>query len=140
MFDDCIYFNLVALTRRVSKIWQEEFERLGLTPSHGYLLFAMVEKPDAAQKELGELVALEPSTITRLIDQLVHKGFVNKTSRGKGASFSVTAEGVKEYQKIKSIMDGLYKSMQAHFGKEAFEEFVADLHSARRSFNGENNE
>ena len=131
MFDECIYFNLVALTRKINKIWQEEFERLGLTPSHGYLLFAIVKEPNASQKELSEILALDASTITRLIDNLVKKNLVDKKSRGKGAILSVTPAGEKEYLVIKETMDKLYNSMQKKFGKKEFSDLVNGLHAAR---------
>lgn len=133
MFDRCIYFNLVTLTRKVNKIWQQEFERLGLTPSHGYLLFAMKELPDATQKELSELMELDASNITRLIDGLVNRGLVEKTTRGKGARFSVTAEGKKTYRTVKKVMDSLYGDMQKRFGPEHFKNFVNDLHEAKQT-------
>jgi len=137
MFNECIYFNLVTLTRKITKIWQEEFSRLGLFPSHGYLLFAMVKQPEATQKELSEVMELDASTITRLIDTLTTKGLVEKVTRGKGASFIVTAYGKKEYRKIKKTMNELYNHMQSHFGEEAFAEFVGHLYTARQLFKEE---
>lgn len=134
MFDQCIYFNLVTLTRKISRIWQQEFERLGLSPSHGYLLFAMAERPTASQKELSELMELDASTITRFIDTLAAKGLVEKTTRGKGAVFAITPEGKKTYRAVRKAMDGLYRSMQAHFGAKPFASFVQDVHKARQSF------
>ena len=133
MFDRCIYFNLVTLTRKVNKIWQQEFKRLGLTPSHGYLLFAMKELPEATQKELSELMKLDASNITRLIDGLENKGLVEKTARGKGAKFSITTEGQESYRTVKNVMDSLYGAMQERFGPEHFQSFVNDLHDAKQT-------
>ena len=133
MFDRCIYFNLVTLTRKISKIWQQEFERLGLTPSHGYLLFAIKELPGSTQKELGLLMELDASNITRLIDGLENKGLVRKTARGKGAKFSITAEGNEAYIAVKNTMDSLYASMQKRFGPQQFKGFVNDLNKAKQT-------
>lgn len=133
MFEKCIYFNLVTLTRQINKIWQQEFSRLGMAPSHGYLLFAVVENPRLSQKALSELLELDASTITRFIDTLIAKGLVEKDGRGKGAVLSVTAEGKKEYKRVKALMNALYSNMQQHFGKEEFAEFVASLSTAKHS-------
>lgn len=137
MFDECIYFNLSALTRKITKIWQTEFDRLNLSASQGYLLFAIVEQPKATQKDLSEMMELDASTITRFMDVLERRGFLEKTSRGKGASFAVTAEGKKAYRTIKKSMDSLYHSMQEHLGSQTFTDFVAGLRSARRTFEQE---
>jgi len=133
MFDECIYFNLSALTRKVTRIWEEEFGRLGLSPSHGYLLFAIAESPDASQKELGEIMELDPSTVTRFIDALVSKGLAEKPVRGKGADIRLTPSGRREYKKIRKIMDALYMKMRGHFGHKQFDAFVGGLYKARQS-------
>lgn len=137
MFNDCIYFNLTTLTRKITKIWQEEFNKLGLSPSHGYLLFAMQEQPNASQKELAEIMELDASTITRFIDTLINKGFAEKSTRGKGAAFTITPSGTKEYKKIKKTMNLLYEQMESHFGDKAFSQFVDQLYNARQSFKEE---
>lgn len=102
MFDECIYFNLSALTRKVTRIWEEEFGKLGLSPSHGYLLFAIAENPDASQKELGEIMELDPSTVTRFIDTLVSKGLAKKPVRGRSGdpSHIRRKEGVQTNKEI----------------------------------------
>lgn len=137
MFDRCIYFSLNTLTRKINKIWQQEFERLGLSPSHGYLLFAIAEQPEATQKDLSEMMELDASTITRLMDKLEHKGFIEKLSRGKGARFAVTHEGKTHYQAISKVMDALYANMQKRFGPEHFKHFVEDLHRAKQTLDEE---
>lgn len=131
MFEECIYFNLTTLTRKISEIWKSEFARLGLGPSHGYLLFAIAELPETSQKELGNLLELDASNITRLMDALTQKGLVIKTSRGKGAEFSLTAEGDHAYRNVKSTMDSLYNSMQKSFGTQNFNSLVNDLKKAK---------
>lgn len=133
MFERCIYFNLVTLTRKVGRVWQAEFDRLGLSPSHGYLLFAIVERPEAAQKDLGELLELDASTITRLVEGLEKKGLVEKISRGKGAKLAVTAAGKRAYFDIKQVMDALYEGMQKRFGPSHFKNFVNDLSEAKKT-------
>ena len=67
MFDGCFYFNLSSLSRMVTEIWKDEFSQLGLSPSHGYLLFAMVEKSGAQQKDYSDYLDLDESTILSLI-------------------------------------------------------------------------
>ncbi len=133
MFDHCIYFNLVTLTRRISKIWQESFESLGLSPSNGYLLFAIAEGAATSQKDLSELLELDSSTVNRFVDRLVHKGLVVKSSQGKGGVLSVSPKGKKVHHNIKKTMDKLYLSMKKHFGEEEFNLFVNKIYSAKKS-------
>ena len=133
MFDSCLYFNLSSLTRRVTRIWDEEFKRLGLAPSHGYLLTAMAEHPGLSQKGLGELMDLDASTINRFVEVLVKKGLVEKTGTGKGSTLAVNRAGKREVRRIQKIMVSLMENMSDTLGKERFHNLVGDIHSARGS-------
>ena len=127
MFDDCIYFNLSSLTRSITEVWKGEFVKLGLSPSHGYLLFAMVEKPDAQQKDYGSCLDLDASTVNRLVDSLVGKRLVEKSGSGRGSSLSVTVEGKRLYRKIKKAMEQLKLRINEELGEARFEKLVKEL-------------
>lgn len=127
MFSDCIYFNLSSLTRSVTDLWKDEFLKLGLSPSHGYLLFAMVEKPGEQQKDYGDLLDLDASTINRLVDGLISKGLVEKLGSGRGSSLLVTAEGKRLYRKIKKSMELLKSKMNEKLGNSRFKKLVEEL-------------
>jgi len=135
MFDDCLYFNLSSLTRSITQTWKEEFAKLGLSPSHGYLLFAMVESPDKQQKDYGEYLDLEASTVNRLIDTLLKKGFIEKSGVGRGSSVFVTNKGKELYIEIKQIMSLLKNRMEKSLNQERFENLIQDLAIARKSIN-----
>lgn len=131
MFNDCLYFNLSSLTRTVTDIWKTEFAKLGLSPSHGYLLFAMMEHSDEQQKDYGEYLDLNASTINRMIDCLVQKKLIDKDGAGRGSKVLVTAQGKQEYRRIKKIMDDLRQKMIDSLGQKRFEQLVDGLLSAR---------
>lgn len=133
MFDHCLYFNISVLARKIGAIWQNEFEREGLSPSHGYLLAAIAEKAPVSQKVLSETLELDASTVTRLVDSLVARGLARKTAKGKGGSVEITAAGRRLHRSVTRVMDDLYHRMQRHFGEKRFEEFVGSLRSARAS-------
>ncbi len=134
MYDQCVYFNLSTLNRKITKIWQDEFNRLGLSPSHGYLLSAMAEKPMSTQKELSEVMELDASTITRFIDALDAKKLVKKVTVGKGASFSLTAEGLAVSAKSKALMGTLFTRMQESLGESELTNFVDSLQQTKQVF------
>ena len=133
MFDDCLYFNLSSLTRTITDVWKAEFAKLGLSPSHGYLLFAMVESKGKQQKDYGEHLDLDASTINRLIDSLVQKKLVTKEGAGRGSEVSVSAEGKREYRRIKKTMDTLRQKMSNSLGEKRFSQLVDDLVSTRNA-------
>lgn len=133
MFNDCLYFNLSSLTRNITQTWKEEFSKLGLFPSHGYLLFAMVERPNEQQKDYGDYLDLEASTINRLIDALITKGLIEKSGAGRGSSVAVTNDGQALYAQIKQTMSFLKKRMEDSLTHTRFNSLVQDLAVARKS-------
>jgi DNA-binding MarR family transcriptional regulator len=50
--------------------------KTGLSPSHAFLMMLATDYPGIGQKELSERLHLAPSTVTRFIDSLVHKGYL----------------------------------------------------------------
>ena len=134
MYEKCIYFNLSTLNRKITKIWQDEFNLLGLSPSHGYLLSAMAENPMATQKELSEIMELDASTITRFIDALSTKKLIEKVRTGKGAEFILTSEGIATSERANQLMNTLFISMQDTLGKTKFKNLVDDLQQTKQLF------
>ena len=132
MYDRCLYFNLSTLNRRVTKIWQDEFGLLGLSPSHGYLLVAMHDKPTATQKELSQIMELDASTITRFIDVLTTKKMIKKTSRGKGATFALTESGIILSEKISLLMSDLFSTMQNTLGEKKLTNIVDSIQQTKQ--------
>ena len=112
-------------------MWEVEFAKLGLSPSHGYLLFAMVEKPDVQQKDYGDCLDLDASTVNRLVDSLIGKDLVEKSGSGRGSSLSVTVEGKRLYRKIKKSMEQLKSRMNEELGEARFEKLVKELARTR---------
>lgn len=137
MYSNCVYFNLSTLNRRITKIWQDEFNLIGLSPSHGYLLSAMAEKPMATQKELSEIMELDASTITRFIDVLSTKKMIEKVSIGKGAKFTLTKKGSDVSDKANRLMNTLFSNMQNTLGKNEFTKLVDSLKQTKQAFQEE---
>ena len=70
MFERCIYFNSNAFVRRLNRIWDNAYKPTGLSAPHAYLLRLVCHEPGITQKEAGEHLKLEKSTITRFVSVL----------------------------------------------------------------------
>ncbi|WP_086934128.1 MarR family winged helix-turn-helix transcriptional regulator [Agarilytica rhodophyticola] len=135
MFDGCIYFNIATVNRQITKIWQDEFALVGLSPSHGYLLMAIAENPGASQKEMREMMELDASTITRFIDALVSKKLIAREGSGKGSAIVLTANGNNTVKKLQKVSLRLREKMMGIIGNGEFEDIINTLHQVKRNLN-----
>lgn len=131
MFENCIYFNLSTLSKQITKIWNDEFAKLGLSPSHGYILSALADNSDLSQKELSEIMELDASTITRFIDALAKKKLIDKTTIGKGARYTLTDTGNETAVHVKQLMADLFSKMKNIFDENDFKEMIVELQQAK---------
>jgi len=93
LLHNCLYFTANSLARVITRMAEEEFRRTGLSPSHAFLMMLVDDNPGIGQKELCEQLHLAPSTVTRFIDSLEHKGYLVRRSDGKAVKIYPTKVG-----------------------------------------------
>lgn len=128
---DCLFFTANALARTISRMAEEEFRTTGLSPSHAFLLMLVGERPGTAQKGLGESLQLAPSTVTRLVDTLVHRELVTRTSSGRTVTVFPTESGRQLLPAIHEAWWSLRDRYSAKLGEAAGEELTRQIDQAR---------
>lgn len=109
----CLYFTANTLARVISRMAEEEFRLTGLSPSHAFLMMLVNDQPGIGQKELCEQLHLAPSTVTRFIDALVHKGYLTRQTDGKLSRVHATEDG----QALQGEIDDAWKSLHQRYAK-----------------------
>lgn len=128
MFERCIYFNTNALARRLNERWDNAFARLGLAPSHGYLLRLVLERPGLSQQAIAGELRLEKSTVARFLDDLEKRGLVQRRRSGRDPRRNeiVPAPAARRMQKdLEALGDELYAEMCNAIGSAEVKAFVA---------------
>lgn len=92
-FSACLLFSANALARAITTLGEAEFNRLGLSYSHAYLLHEVALTPGATPSYLSQQLYLSPSTVTRLIEKLEQKGLVTRQADGKNTLVYATDAG-----------------------------------------------
>lgn len=108
----CLFFSTTKLARELGKLADEAFSKTGLSPSHAVLLYIVNFEGGIQQKEIGELLHLTPSTITRLIDKLERKGYVKKQSEGKNVYLQTTPTGLAQQDELIASWSQLHNGYQ----------------------------
>lgn len=118
MLSECLYFTANKLSRAISKIAEEEFKITGLSPSYAYTVNIVNQRDGITQKELGEMLHITPSTITRFIDKLESKKLVRRSAKGKVSYIHSTEKGKELQAVIDQAWDNMYEKYSEIIGKK----------------------
>jgi DNA-binding MarR family transcriptional regulator len=114
----CLYFTANSLSRVITRMADEQFRITGLSPSHAFLMMVLFEDPGIGPKELAKRLELAPSTVTRFLDYLQNKGFIERISEGKIFRLYPTAKGKELKEPIGSAWQGLHDEYSKLLGIE----------------------
>ena len=105
----------------------ESWKPLGLSPSHAYLLIAVLEEPGIQPSALAEHLQLQPSTITRLLEKLEEKKLVIRTTEGRLTNVYPTPKAKELQPKMMECLREFTNKYTAIFGKEESTHLVQTL-------------
>jgi DNA-binding MarR family transcriptional regulator len=114
---------------------EEAFRTTGLSPSHAFLMMLVNETPGISQKDLCDALKLAPSTVTRFIDTLVYKGFLERHSEGKISRVFPTEQGIALDDPIRRAWKALHRRYAEVLGREAGDRLTAEIDSASERLN-----
>lgn len=78
----CLYYAANALARNISRLGEDAFARTGLVPSLGFLPMTVNRNPGVQPLEAAEIMLLDSSTVTRLVEKLQSKCLVTRKTQG----------------------------------------------------------
>lgn len=117
-FKECLYFTASRLSRVITKMAEDEFAVSGLSPTSAFLLMALYEKNGISQKELGQILHLQPSTVTRLIEKLASKNLLYNRVEGRLSLIFATDKGKALEASIHECWNNLRRRYTAILGDE----------------------
>lgn len=123
----CIYFASGALARKMEKLAIDSWKKVGLSPSHAYLLMLVIDDPGMQPGRLAEELQLSPSTITRLIEKLEEKKLVIRTTEGKLTNVYATPKGKDLLPQLKSCVTAFNETAAGILGKEESTRLVQNI-------------
>jgi len=126
-FCGCLYFTTNALARKVEKLAVESWKKIGLAPSHAYLLKLVIDEPGMQAGVLAEQLQLTPSTITRLIEELEEKKLVTRVTEGKTTNVFPTQKAKEMKPQIKQCIEEFHEKYVKILGKEESKQFIQNM-------------
>ena len=119
MFEECLYFNTVALARRLEREWAVAFKTFGLSPSQAFLLRAILASPGLLQRELADSLAISRPTATRVLRD------------GREYAIYPTRKAITLQTPLNEASGKVTKRMKKLLNEDAFAEAVRKMRSVR---------
>lgn len=115
---NCLYYSANALSRIMTKMADEEFAVTGLTSSYAFLLMTVNGNPGIQPKKISQYMQLTPSTVTRFIEKMEHRGFLKRKSVGRTTEVYPTKMSTALQPKIKNAWKQLQKRYSELLGRD----------------------
>lgn len=135
-YAQCLYFTTSALARKVEKLALESWKPVALSPSHAYLLLAVLQEPGLQPSQLADELQLQPSTITRLVQKLEQGKLVARTVEGRLTNIYPTPKAKELYPQMRACLQEFTTAYAAIFGEEEGSKLVQTVASAADKLDG----
>jgi DNA-binding MarR family transcriptional regulator len=109
----CLFYSSNALARATTRVAEEAFAPTGLAPSSAYVLLSVLREPGTSPGHVAEVMMLDRSTVTRLVEGLERRGLVKRLARGRTVSVSPTPAALE----MKAALAACGRDARARFGR-----------------------
>ncbi len=130
--DCCLYFTSNTMTRLINKMTEEAFMPTGLAPSYAFLMMVVIERESIGIGELANILKLAPSTVTRFVDKLILKKYLERSQEGRNITVKATSSGMGLLPEIKASWERLFKAYCDVLGEEFAVKLTADMAKANK--------
>jgi len=118
--NECYGVRVRALSRVVSRIYDEELRHLGIKMSQLNVLVFATLRPGSRAADVGERLHIEKSTVSRNLARMESRGWI-KTSDG----ITVTRAGEQLFEQAVPAWRRAQKRVRAELGVAAAESLVS---------------
>lgn len=75
---ECLGFRMGAAYRRVDRLYNRAFARIGLTHAHGHILTCVLAEQEVRARDIARITGFEQSTVSRLLKELARRKLVRR--------------------------------------------------------------
>ena len=120
----CLFFTANSLARDITRMGEEEFASIGMTPSYAFLMMLAIDSPGISQKEISAGMNMAPSTVSRFIESLVRRGLLQKDVQGRTTYMHRTDRVLQLQEQIQEVWKNLYERSSSILGQKNGDELT----------------
>ena len=101
-------------------------ENVQVTVAQAGILFLLRQKSGQSMSEMSQLLSIDNSTLTGLVDRLERAGFVRRNSNPddrRTLNIDITDSGVRELEKAKAVIRRVNEEIKTGFSEQEIESF-----------------
>ncbi len=132
---DCACASLRRAARAVTRLYDEELRPSGLKPTQFTLLMALDTVGETTQGDLGQILAVDSTTLTRTLGVLLKRRAIRAVS-GKDRRerhLSLTAEGRESFSRARPYWERAQRRLKGSLGQSKWEQLDKILQQATRA-------
>lgn len=118
-FSQCLGRRIRILSRIVDAKFRLMLKEYNVSESQLSIMFFMYMKKNVEQGIIGKAMRLERSSVSRNIDLLVKKGFIEK-STDYHPMLSITPKGIQIVEELKPKWDAIMDEIVGQIGEEGY--------------------
>ena len=121
---------LSTATKSLERLKSKGMEEFGLSGTHTLCLRRLYDAPEGLTRtELSALLSVDRAQITRVIGELLEKGFVEETGRGSGyrKKCTLTEKGRETTTEINAIVERINRFVSRDISPERLRSFYETL-------------
>lgn len=113
---NCASTRLHRLVRLVDDIYRKHLQAIGLSESQMSILLTLASEGAMLQSNLGKILHLQRSTVTRNLDRLVQSGILTKKGPPTKPEIHLTRKGKNMVKKVKPAWEAAVEEVNQLLG------------------------
>jgi DNA-binding MarR family transcriptional regulator len=126
----CACGNLRRTTRAITQFYDQLLQPSGLRSTQFSLLLNISLHGNISVGELGAILLMDQTTVTRNIEVLRKQGYINITKEDDDArkkSITITENGAKKHVEAKPLWEKAQSRIEQGLGSERYRDFLEML-------------
>jgi DNA-binding MarR family transcriptional regulator len=120
----CLCANFRRTVRALSQLYEEALRPLGLRGTQFTILQALTMAGEVSQGQLGEILAIDSTTLTRTLAIMGRRGWIamRRGEDGREWRLTLSKAGRKEFERVSPNWERVQERLRAQLGDQRWKE------------------